>query len=195
MILFPDWKLCLVTPARNASSAIHAVAGRLGGQCFFGPAPEGTSHDKHTPTIPAEALEYRVVIVLRDPVDRLISLYHHHCQAEARHGRAGTALYFFAAAVANREPFLAWFYRWTQAQYLEWAQVQGIHPEGWSIGQTNQELCKLAGKSVRFETINPSDRRPASAYLKQGGPTVQAAVDAWGADDYAAWPMLKGVNQ
>jgi hypothetical protein len=53
----------------------------------------GRGIDRHVTQIPHEAEDCQIVAVVRHPLDRLVSLWHHLVRFDAYHGRATMAFY------------------------------------------------------------------------------------------------------
>ena len=102
MIVFLDRRIAIVTPPKTASDTLHRV---LCSPPFDGLAIVGRSRtgelDKHLSELPAECLGFRVLATVRNPHDRLVSLYHQFQRHETYWGRAGVAFWDFAHRVGR----------------------------------------------------------------------------------------------
>jgi hypothetical protein len=59
-----------------------------------------TAGPKHYPHVPNETFGFKVLLAVRHPLDRLVSLYHHQCRLAAWEGLASPSFDDFARSVA-----------------------------------------------------------------------------------------------
>lgn len=175
MIICPEHDLVIITPPKTASTSLHAYAATLGGQTFYGLQPDGR-FSKHALTVPDEAFGFSTVaLVIRNPWDRLVSLFHSFHSAEGYFGRPGLDFLVFAD-LATRNPGqhtpdeLPFFYRATCAEYAATLTAAGLVYELWAVEHLADHLSQHGlgpepGRLLRVE--NASFRRPTLAYYPQ----------------------------
>ena len=117
MIVLPTQKLIIITPPKTASTTLHKVlcTEERGGIWVNGLSIGGRTVDHH---VVGQAPGYRLLMTVRQPLDRLGSLYLHQARYDAGLGRATEAFWCFANRVGRGEhpdPM----YQWNQVKYLE----------------------------------------------------------------------------
>ncbi len=172
MIICPEHNLMIITPPKTASTSLHAYAATLGGQTFYGQQPDGR-YSRHALTVPDEALAFATVaLVIRNPWDRLVSLFHSLHASEGYFGRPGLGFLDFADR-ATRNPGhhtseeLPFFYRATCAEYAVTLTAAGLAFELWAVEHLADHLAQHGlgpepGRLLRVE--NASFRRKTPAY-------------------------------
>ena len=119
MIVFEDRKLVIVTPPHTASGNVHrACCGTLGARWAIGPTPDGAGFDHHVARLSNDWLDYRVAVVVRHPVERLVGLYEHHQYLAKEAGWEPLAWWQFVAMVLERHRDLSWFYTSTICELI-----------------------------------------------------------------------------
>lgn len=116
MIILPSLKTIIITPPKTGSTSLHKGL-CAGGEAIWvnGFAPHGRCVDHH---VVGYAPGYKLLITVRHPLDRLVSLYLHQCRYDASQGRASEAFWCFANRVGRAEhpdPM----YAWNLCKYLE----------------------------------------------------------------------------
>lgn len=183
MILLADHKLCILTPPKTGSTSLHQLlcGGRHRGWGVVGPSMDGRV-DKHTCALPAEATTYRLAAVVRHPLDRLVSLWHHLVRFDAREGRATQSFWFFANQVGRgeqRDPFFAW----NQCRHLEGVPLAGeraatvLRLENLAAG-----LAEL-GLSIDPAELPHLDRAHRSPWPRYYDASLLAIVRDWARPD------------
>lgn len=185
MILQPERGLVVVTPPKTGSASLHKFLAGLGGQVFYGPHPSGPGYSKHSPHIPDEALAFpRVCLTIRDPWDRLVSLFHHFNGWENHEGRAGLSFADFASSVVNAWPVvLPWFYSIRAVDYAANLTAAGLAFELWALETiphhlTSAECSAEPGHLLTVERY--SYRNRTAAYY---GPSILELVAPWATAD------------
>lgn len=183
MILFCDRELVIVTPPKTASDSLHRL---LCSPPWDGLAVVGRSRtgqiDKHLAELPAECLGFRVLATVRNPYDRLVSLYHQFSRHETYWGRAGLAFWDFCNRVGRPdEPIpehthaLANLYRLNQVQWLD-----GLQPE---LVRVERLAAGLKSHGLAVEDVprwNDSWRRATLDYFDE---STLAAIREWARPD------------
>lgn len=113
MILLVDQRICIVTPPKTASDLLHRTfcQSPWHGLAIVGEHSEPGNIDKHYPGIPNEAAHFKKVLIVRHPLDRLVSLYHHYCRLRAFDGLSSPDFGCFVVLVAERS--VAWMFHMT----------------------------------------------------------------------------------
>lgn len=176
MIVLEDRKLVILTPPHTASGNLHrALCGlEFGGKWVIGPTPDGTGYDHHVMRVAEGWRDFRIALVVRHPLDRLIGLYEHHQEAARLNSWLPIAWWQFVAMVLEKNTDLSWFYRTTISTLMPSRVDHVLRFESLAA-----ELCELLG-SV---SLAPGwvDARDLSAYYSQIG--VCCAAEWWGRDD------------
>jgi len=125
MIVLNDERLVLMTPPKTASSALHVhccqthngihICGETDG-CF----------DHHTTRVPDAFRDYAKVVVVRHPLDRLVSLWHHLVRWNANHGDGCCSFADFCELVNSPPDKFHWIYHRTICEYLRAQPVDGV---------------------------------------------------------------------
>jgi len=106
VILLNDLRMAIVTPPKCASTTLHDSVRHLPTELrawpVLGPSLDGRI-DHHTRALPAGCEDYKIVAVVRHPLGRLVSLYHHNCTWHSCRGLAAPAFWFFVNQIARGE--------------------------------------------------------------------------------------------
>lgn len=98
MIVCQRQKLIVITPPKTGSTSLHNELCRSAPDCLpvYTLDPEG-SVSKHGVVVPVEfaTVGYRVAVVVRDPLDRLVSQYTHWSNWQTSQGLAAPSLLDF----------------------------------------------------------------------------------------------------
>ena len=103
MIILDSHRIVMLTPPRCGTHVLHAAYCCLGGQHVIGPSSFDPPVSWHTVVIPPIAAEYRVLGIVRHPLDRLVSLYHHLCHYHAGQGWGAPGFTEFAWQLCRDE--------------------------------------------------------------------------------------------
>lgn len=127
MIVIPDKQIVIITPPHTASGNIHRslCSPEFGGLWVNSPNPEGIP-DQHGHGLSAAWYGFRQVLVVRNPLDRLVGLFLHHEWASEHNPhlltRPGlTWVEFVEAVVTDDTTKLNWMFRWTITRLIEFA--------------------------------------------------------------------------
>lgn len=119
MIILPEREILIVTPPKTAGRSVADALCRSGQAIVaVGPSMDGRGVDTHNVEVPTNYKHCKRLALVRHPLDRLVSLWHHLVRHDALWGRATQAFWFFANRVAKGEepdPF----YRWNLTRQLE----------------------------------------------------------------------------
>lgn len=81
MLMSPDRKLLLITPMKCGSTTAEETLCPLGWRYIMGPHPwDRREIEKHTDCVPYLAADARKLLLVRNPLDRVASLFNHHVQ-------------------------------------------------------------------------------------------------------------------
>lgn len=160
MILLIEHRVVILTPPKTASDALHRLF--CSGPPWSGLAVVQRHHDvldKHGMEIPAEAAGFRVLLSVRHPLDRLVSLWHHRCRLHAYHGRGSCSFQEFATQVAGGRP-LGWLWTTTIDEL-----AGELQPDALLRCESLAADLKAAGLDVaEIPRVNESYRRSWPAY-------------------------------
>lgn len=180
MIFLEALRTLIITPPKTGTHSIHAALCREPhlGATVIGPSMDGRV-DRHTTAIPIEADDCQILAVVRHPLDRLVSLWHHLVRWDAMYGRATMAFYIFAAHVGRRDAKTVAgdpLYGWNLCDHL--AHV----PERTKFVKLESLAAELAqaGIAVELPRLLESHRRPWPAYYDTG---LLATVEPWARPD------------
>jgi hypothetical protein len=126
MILLFQSQIAIMTPPKCATNTLHAALCQPPhhGAALIGPA-EPSTNSRHCRVWPAEADPCRKYVVVRNPADRLVSLYLHYARQQSGLGRAVECFAEFAARVGSgNEP--APLYGWNLSTWLEGVPFDGV---------------------------------------------------------------------
>lgn len=125
MIVLDDSQTVIITPPHTASGNLHrALCGPPhNGRWVCGPSPSGVWMH-HVVDVPTEWRHYRRLLVVREPLNRLVGLWLHYSWAvrdgQVTSGRTDLTWPAFVLAVAEDHPgYLSWLYRWTITRLIE----------------------------------------------------------------------------
>jgi hypothetical protein len=147
MIVLPERQLCIITPPHTASrhltdAIVRQYAFREPVHIIHGQVPDSVVvHDHHYCTLGPEHERFRVLVVVRNPLDRLIGLHTHWTQQVGVNFSDSPLNRWpdFVAEVARQRPTrLSWMYRWSIYKLLTF---HGHDP--------------FALETIRFESIEP----------------------------------------
>lgn len=182
MIVLEDRELVILTPPHTASGNLHrALCGsEFGGHWAIGPTPDGSGHDHHIMKLAEGWKDFRVALVVRHPLDRMIGLYEHHQKLSEDNGWNLIPWWLFVAQALSKHADISWFYRTTICEL---------------IGDTQPD-CVLRYESLSFDLENIlgqsvpmlsgwTDARVWESFYAQVGPCCQ--VEWWAACDMERW--------
>ena len=181
MILLIERRIVILTPPKTASDSLHrALCSGYGGVMVVGDSMYPGNVDKHTTKIPNEASGFKVLATVRQPLDRLVSLYCHYARTESEfYGRWSMAFWEFVNRVVRDRRVTGFpvdaMYCLTQAQHLN-----GITTDGLLRCESLEADLVTHGIDVRLTRENTSHRRPWRDYFDAG---LLATVQPWAAPD------------
>ena len=155
MIVFENRKLLIVTPPKCGSTALHQCLckSRLNGIWCVGESPVdggGFHVDKHNARVPFAWKSFRRVLVVRDPMTRLRSLWSWDHQHRHNRGIPKRSDVEFAKHVsAGSDPFQLP----VSVRYAETLRSSGV--EIWKLEQMQFHFHR-EGFDVRFKRVNQS---------------------------------------
>lgn len=194
MIILREKQIVIVTPPKTASRAVSdALCGRepYRGWLTIGPSMGGRI-DHHTTIAPCGYERFRMLVLVRHPLDRLVSLWCHLVDDGKRQGTGCMAFYTFAAHVGRGDVGTVAgdpFYGWNLTKHLE-----GMAPEFSLLRyESLRQDLEAAGLPVgeELQVVGKSNGRgPWRAYYDAA---ILAAVEAWARPDCERlgyeWPV------
>jgi hypothetical protein len=169
---------CIITPPHTASRHLHKSLCRQDGVYWLiSPAPDGSgTWDHHGVHVSAEHRRFEVVLVVRDPIDRLRGLYRHLCNVHRERGMALPGWGGFLHDVYTDAKHVNWLFRWSISRLL---------------GDVRPHVL------IRFETLEqdvaaiypdihllPKYDEP---YAERWDPLTKWLAKEWSADDRKRW--------
>lgn len=183
MILLPSLNLCIVTPPKTASTSLHFALSRepWNGLSVIGPSMWKGNTDKHVAAIPNEARGHQILVTVRHPLDRLVSLYQHYAREESFHGRYSMAFWEFANRVCRDESVTGspvdTLYQWSISKHIEGvtSPMQFVRFES-----LESDLAAHGLTGLKLARENTSFRQPWPAYFDA---SLLAIAQPWAAED------------
>ena len=133
MIDLPEQRVAIMTPPKCGTHTLHAVfcAPPWNGQTIVGPTVSDPQKlDRHVRVWPNDLESYRRLVVVRHPLDRLVSLYLHFARFEAAEGRGTPNFADFCRWVVGTERPPGFcgqlFYHWNLSRWLEGVSWDGL---------------------------------------------------------------------
>jgi hypothetical protein len=133
VIELPDRRIAIMTPPKCATHTLHAVfcAPPWCGRSIVGPTVSDPQKlDRHVRQWPNELVGYRKLVVVRHPLDRLVSLFLHFVRFEAAEGRGTPCFADFGRWVVGPERPDAFapqlIYQWNLSKWLEGVEWDGV---------------------------------------------------------------------
>jgi hypothetical protein len=123
--------LLIITPPHTASGNLNKAlcAPPFNGQLVLGPNPS-IDHDHHNVYIHPAWKHYKIALVIRNPLTRLVGLWLHYEWSKINIVKTWEE--FVQAVAADNNLKLSWFFRWTIARLLEplrYSWVRYLHYE------------------------------------------------------------------
>ena len=178
MIVLEDRELVIITPPHTASGNLHRslCSSKFGGCWAIGPTPDGKGFDHHTAELATGWSKFKVAVVVRHPLNRLIGLYEHHQHSSEKNGWSPISWWMFVAQVLEKHKDISWFYRTTISDLIKNARVDVVLKYE-SLGN---DVEALLGEQVPILS-GWTENRDWSAYYSQIGLCCQA--EWWGKED------------
>lgn len=153
MIVLPLHRIVIMTPPKCATNTLHTALcnERWRGQSCIGPSPimEG-SFDRHVNRWPNETLRYRKLVVVRHPLERLVSMFLHHTSRRSGRGLVSPGFREYVEWVVN-EPTLDPLYKWNLSQWFEGVEFDNVlHVE--------TLIEDLASEDIAIERLHVENR-------------------------------------
>lgn len=190
MIVLEDRKLVILTPPHTASGNLHRAlcSSQFGGMWAIGPTPDGSGYDHHVTRIAEGWRDFKVALVVRHPLDRLIGLYEHHQEATRLGGWQPIEWWMFVAMALEQHRDLSWFYRTTINDLIGTTNVDHVL----RYESLDVDLIKLLGEPV---PLSPGwvDARNWSAFHAQIG--VCCMAEWWGRNDMERFHYVSQLTQ
>lgn len=126
MILLLDRRTVIITPPKTASDTLHRVF--CSGLPWNGQGFVGQHHgviDKHYPRVPLEAHGFKVLLTVRHPGDRLVSLWHHKRRLEGYEGHGSESFEAFCRRLMASK-VETWLWKTTIAQLVGGQHIDGL---------------------------------------------------------------------
>lgn len=185
MIALPEQRALILTPPKTAASTLHRLFCEAGGpgMWIYGLNAAGLA-DKHASTKPAEFAEFTLLLSVRNPYDRAVSLYNHLCRWRAYNGYAAPSFVDFAQRLASGDAY--------HDGYLFTAtidQMAGDDPPRLLLRTEHLAedllVAGLIGETTQVPHSNAAYRRPWRDYY---------AADRVAADAVAHWGRIDFVR-
>lgn len=178
MIVLEDRQLVIITPPHTASGNLHRVlcGPEFGGFWAIGPTPDGAGYDHHVAKVAEGWKSFRIAVVVRHPLDRLIGLYQHHQNEATIHQWEPVPWSLWVAMVLEKHPDISWFYRTTITALVGDTRIDSVI----RYESLDDDLAGLFGERVTLPARQNFDR-DWSEFLTQINVCVMA--EWWGRDD------------
>lgn len=180
MILLLDRRIVIITPPKTASDSLHhlfCACPPWNGQCLIG-RHHGVI-DKHFPEVPLEADGFKVLLTVRNPYDRLVSLWLHKARLERYHGDGGESFAHFCGRLVRGE-VQSWLWKTTIGELVGAQKIDGVlHVESLA-----EDLGKQGLAVESLPRRNCEWRKPWAEYYT---PELLEQVKPWAAEDAEKW--------
>lgn len=178
MIALHAHKLLIYTPPRTASLSLHMTLCQppYNGIWLVGPAGDNPKdYDHHLTWIDPVQKDWRRVVVVRDELDRLVSLWHHLVEfVAATYAAAACDFATYVKLAHVNDTSLHWIYRWS---IRRWA-VPLLPFDTVRFEHLDDDLSQLIGPfKLRRHDNRTVMRRPAAAYYHD--PTIKRLAEEW----------------
>jgi hypothetical protein len=181
MILLHDQKIAIMTPPKCATNTLHAALRRKrwNGETFVGHSTlGGHTFDRHVNIWPHEVRRYKKVVAVRNPYNRLVSLYLHLATREAGHGNKSPNFKTFAEQVVADSPELQGWFKWNLTKWLKGADDKEIEIDDViHVENLKDDLARIKLPVVSLPFLNKNYR--AQQYDAFFDPEILAAVLPW----------------
>jgi hypothetical protein len=180
MIVFPVEQLLIMTPPHTASKSLHLACGEQAEAIWqVGPTPDGENYDHHTVAIANHQCDWNRVVVVRNPFDRAIGLWHHLVEWNARHGDGCISFDEFATWI-SRGCQLSWMYTTTICDWLGDVQFDSVL----RFEQLEEDLNKLLGRDP--PVVLPKDKitQRGERYVYYTKKETKDAIIQWASNDF-----------
>lgn len=178
MIVLPGHRLLIYTPPRTASLTLHMTLCQPphSGIWVVGPAGDArNAYDHHTTWIDPSHADWRRIVVVRDELDRLVSLWHHLVEFVAvTYMTAACDFSAYVKLAHADDKSLHWIYRWP---IRRWAAP--LEPfDTVRFENLEADLGRFLGpvKLARHDN-RTARRRPAAAYYAD--PAIKRLAEEW----------------
>jgi len=179
MIICHPHKLIIITPPHTGSRSLNrSLTGQVENTfACYGQSADG-SIDHHTTQIPNGIEEYHRYVVVRHPLDRLVSLWFHLVSWNALHGDGIDSFSDFVRRVVNNEQqTLSCMYRYAISDWIKGTPIDGvIHFES-----IKEELNGLFG--IPISLYKTESTRPTKHWKDFYSEQLLADCRNWATDD------------
>lgn len=188
MIVLEDPKVVIITPPHTASGHLHqALCERPQTFWVCGPTPTGRTVDHHYARVANGWADFRVALVWRNPLDRLVGLYEHYAWWESSHQRTPIQFPPFVTAVCRNDPDLGWFYTWTIAKLVGSQRVDELI----EFDNLEGDVTQLIGSPITLAPPN-AKHPPTDAYLDRLDPEPLGRLNSWAVADIRLYERFAG---
>lgn len=190
MIVLEERKLVILSPPHTASGNLHRAlcSDEWGGRWAIGPTPDGAGYDHHVTKLAEGWRDFKVALVVRHPLDRLIGLFEHHQELSKNQEWDVIPWWLFVAQVLEKHPDLSWFYRTTISELVEDMSIHHVL----RYETLEADLEALLGSPVTLSS-RWTGERVWSAFHAQIGPCLQA--EWWGREDMQRWSYVSRLSK
>lgn len=127
MIVFEKKQIVIVTPPHTGSGSLHRVCHAMGAHWVIGPTPDGAGFDHHCAIVGNAWKDYKIALVVRDPVERLVGLYYHYQWWCLSRGEEPLTLDDYVLHLDDVDDlYLSWFYRYTIARLMSTSRFEEV---------------------------------------------------------------------
>jgi hypothetical protein len=178
MILLLTHQVVIVTPPKTASDSLHRLfcsGPPWNGLALVGEHSEPGNIDKHYPRLPNEAANCTTLLLVRHPLDRLVSLYLHRGRLLSYRGEPTPSFEEHCRLLVDGK-LVSWLFTSTIADLVgDWKPDRLVRVE--SLGRDLAEAGLVVPNVPR---VNFAFRRPWPAYYT---PSLVQLVRPWAAKD------------
>ena len=140
MLLNQDSRVCVLTPPKCGSSTLHKSLRKVGFRSCLTKQFDGNV-EKHGNQLPWEVTKrgYKILLAVRDPMDRVLSLFSHHKYWWNKHAKSNLEEFLLQIVVPPRYTF----FNVTCSMYQ-----QSVHDQGFQVAGfiRLEKMVRLVGR-------------------------------------------------
>lgn len=158
MILLYNKETAIITlPKTGSTSLFHTLCRppHYGTFCIGPSGDDANYYDHHSVVLPQAGFKWKVLVVVRDPLQRLVSLWGHLAKEKLSNMQNPPTLQNFVDTIAsNIHPF--YFYQWNQSKILEKATYEytTIKTETMEEQLLGLGILEYKGELLNLNTFN-----------------------------------------
>lgn len=167
MILLYSKATAIITPPKTASTSLFETLCRppYNGIFCIGPSPGDPSYyDHHSVILPSASFNWKKIVIVRHPLQRLVSLWGHMAKNQVMKFKPVTQLPAFVEAV-SKNVYQFYFYQYNQCELLKNIEYDGIaKTENLSQDLIDLEILYDKKDLIQSNVFDPSNHAATPKY-------------------------------